>query len=45
MFGGATGGNSTTEGRVNIRNFHMLRPIPTTQIDRSTTEFPQNLGY
>ncbi|GAC1453151.1 MAG: RagB/SusD family nutrient uptake outer membrane protein [Gemmatimonadaceae bacterium] len=29
----------------NIRPFHVLRPIPTAQIDRTTTPFPQNPGY
>lgn len=32
-------------GSPNIQEFHMLRPIPLTQIDRSSTEFPQNPGY
>jgi len=32
-------------GAPNIQEFHMLRPIPLTQIDRSSTEFPQNPGY
>lgn len=29
----------------NIRDFHVLRPIPQDQIDRTSTEFPQNPGY
>lgn len=29
----------------NIRDFHMLRPIPQEQIDRTSTPFPQNPGY
>ncbi|GAB1855483.1 RagB/SusD family nutrient uptake outer membrane protein [Flavobacteriaceae bacterium MHTCC 0001] len=33
------------EGGANIQDFHVLRPIPTTQIDRTTTDFPQNPGY
>lgn len=33
------------EGGPNIEEKHTLRPIPTTQIDRTTTDFPQNPGY
>lgn len=29
----------------NIRDFHVLRPIPQDQIDRTSTSFPQNPGY
>ncbi|MAU15162.1 MAG: RagB/SusD family nutrient uptake outer membrane protein [Muricauda sp.] len=29
----------------NIKDFHMLRPIPQSQIDLSTNGFPQNKGY
>lgn len=29
----------------NIQDYHALRPIPLTQIDRTSTEFPQNPGY
>lgn len=29
----------------NIQPFHARRPIPQDQIDRTTTEFPQNDGY
>ena len=29
----------------NILPFHVLRPIPQTQIDRTSTPFPQNPGY
>lgn len=29
----------------NIKPFHVLRPIPQTQIDRLTISFPQNPGY
>ncbi len=29
----------------NIQPYHRLRPIPQDQIDRTTTEFPQNIGY
>ncbi|GAB2603371.1 RagB/SusD family nutrient uptake outer membrane protein [Spirosoma areae] len=30
---------------VNIKDFHVLRPIPQQQIDRTTGEFRQNPGY
>jgi hypothetical protein len=35
------------EAGVNIQNFHMLRPIPQSQIDRVVEgpPFPQNTGY
>jgi hypothetical protein len=33
------------EGGPNIQPFHALRPIPQTQIDRTTTPFAQNPGY
>ncbi|NCI45735.1 RagB/SusD family nutrient uptake outer membrane protein [Sediminibacterium soli] len=35
------------EAGVNIKAFHMLRPIPQTQIDRTVEgpKFPQNPGY
>lgn len=37
---------SPTQNRsVNIRDFHVLRPIPQDQIDRTSTPFPQNPGY
>lgn len=29
----------------NIQPYHVLRPIPQTAIDRTTSEFPQNPGY
>jgi starch-binding outer membrane protein, SusD/RagB family len=29
----------------NVQAYHMLRPIPQQQIDRTTNEFPQNPGY
>ena len=32
-------------GGPNIQPYHALRPIPQTQIDRTTTPFPQNPGY
>lgn len=28
-----------------IEDFHLLRPIPLSQIERTTNEFPQNAGY
>src|SRR3989441_3133999 len=34
-----------SDGGPNIQAFHVLRPIPQTQIDRTTTPFPQNPGY
>jgi hypothetical protein len=36
------------DARANIKEFHLLRPIPQDQIDRTTngaTAFPQNPGY
>jgi len=33
------------DAKSNIQPFHVLRPIPQTQIDRTTTPFPQNPGY
>ncbi len=33
------------EAAPNIQPWHALRPIPQTQIDRTTTPFPQNPGY
>jgi starch-binding outer membrane protein, SusD/RagB family len=33
------------EAAANIKAFHTLRPIPTTQIERVTGEFKQNPGY
>lgn len=32
-------------GEPNVQGFHSLRPIPLTQIDRSTNDYPQNPGY
>ncbi len=29
----------------NVQAYHMLRPIPQQQIDRTTNHFPQNPGY
>lgn len=29
----------------NVKEFHLLRPVPQTQIDRLTVSFPQNPGY
>ena len=36
-----------TDGAANIQAFHMLRPIPQTQLDAITNkdEFTQNPGY
>jgi hypothetical protein len=33
------------DAALNIQPYHVLRPIPQTAIDRSTTKFPQNPGY
>jgi len=32
-------------GTSSIKPYHVLRPIPQTQIDRTSTPFPQNPGY
>lgn len=32
-------------GGPNIQDYHVLRPIPQSQIDRTAGEFPQNPGY
>ncbi|MEL7161131.1 MAG: RagB/SusD family nutrient uptake outer membrane protein, partial [Bacteroidota bacterium] len=32
-------------GAPNIQDFHVLRPIPLTQIDRTSNDYPQNPGY
>ncbi|MBC9794985.1 RagB/SusD family nutrient uptake outer membrane protein [Sinomicrobium weinanense] len=32
-------------GAVNIKDYHVLRPIPQDQIDRTLNEYPQNPGY
>jgi starch-binding outer membrane protein, SusD/RagB family len=29
----------------NIKDFHVLRPVPNTQIERTSIPFPQNPGY
>ena len=33
------------QAKNNIQPFHVLRPIPQTQIDRTTCCFTQNPGY
>ncbi len=33
------------QGGPNIQDYHTLRPIPQTQRDRSTNDYPQNPGY
>jgi starch-binding outer membrane protein, SusD/RagB family len=32
-------------GRTQIKPFHLIRPIPQTQIDRTTNGYTQNPGY
>ena len=34
-----------SEGAPNIQDFHVLRPIPQSQIDRTENDYPQNTGY
>ena len=41
----AGSGPRNPEAATLIKDFHALRPIPVTQIDRTTTEFKQNPGY
>lgn len=36
---------SNPQARDGIKDFHVLRPVPQDQIDRTTNNFPQNLGY
>lgn len=43
--GGAHLGPCNPLAAANIQEHHLLRPIPSTQIDRSTTPFAQNPGY
>jgi starch-binding outer membrane protein, SusD/RagB family len=38
-------GDTATTAAENIQEHHLLRPIPQTQIDRTTNEYPQNPGY
>ena len=33
------------DGAPNIQEFHLLRPIPRDQIDRTSNEYAQNPGY
>jgi hypothetical protein len=33
------------QGKPNIQNFHVLRPIPLAQIDRTVGGYKQNIGY
>ncbi|MCC5930179.1 MAG: hypothetical protein JJU28_13105 [Cyclobacteriaceae bacterium] len=33
------------EGGPNIQDFHIFRPIPLEQIDRTVGGYPQNCGY
>ncbi|HEX2716533.1 MAG TPA: RagB/SusD family nutrient uptake outer membrane protein [Gemmatimonadaceae bacterium] len=34
-----------SDAKANIQAYHMLRPIPVTQIERTSGVFPQNPGY
>jgi starch-binding outer membrane protein, SusD/RagB family len=34
-----------TDGAAGIKDFHVLRPIPDEQLDRTTSAFAQNPGY
>jgi hypothetical protein len=44
--GGVTGGgNYGSNAAVNIKDFHVLRPIPQTEIDRTSGKITQNPGY
>lgn len=38
-------GDTPTTASENIKEYHLLRPIPQIQIDRATNEYPQNPGY
>lgn len=39
------GGNYGSNAAINIRDFHVLRPIPQTEIDRTSGKITQNTGY
>ncbi|SHE37472.1 Starch-binding associating with outer membrane [Fodinibius roseus] len=37
--------NDNEEAQANIEDYHMLRPIPATQLNRTTNDYEQNPGY
>ena len=39
------GGNYGSNAATNIKDFHVLRPIPQTEIDRTSGKITQNSGY
>ncbi|MCI1186210.1 RagB/SusD family nutrient uptake outer membrane protein [Hymenobacter sp. DH14] len=43
--GFTAGGNYGSNAAINIKDFHVLRPIPQTEIDRTSGKITQNAGY
>jgi tetratricopeptide (TPR) repeat protein len=43
--GFTAGGNYGSNAAINIKDFHVLRPIPQTEIDRTSGKITQNPGY
>src|SRR5205823_5386509 len=43
--GVTAGGNYGSNAAANIKDFHVLRPIPQTEIDRTSGKITQNPGY
>ncbi|MDO7851305.1 RagB/SusD family nutrient uptake outer membrane protein [Hymenobacter convexus] len=43
--GFTSGGNYGSNAATNIRDYHVLRPIPQTEIDRTSGKITQNPGY
>ena len=43
--GFTAGGNYGSNAAINIKDFHVLRPIPQTEIDRTSGKITQNTGY
>ncbi|WP_210521811.1 RagB/SusD family nutrient uptake outer membrane protein [Hymenobacter terricola] len=43
--GFTAGGNYGSNAATNIKPFHVLRPIPQTEIDRTSGKITQNTGY
>lgn len=43
--GFTSGGNYGSNAAINIKDFHVLRPIPQTEIDRTSGKITQNPGY